>query len=256
MNEITITPEVAAEAAGAEQMLIDAQAYRVTTAAEYTAAGEELKRIKGKAKELEARRISMTKPLDESKKRIMEFFAKPLLFLDRAEFAIKRSLSTYDAEQRRLRDEAEREAAEAVRKIREKAQVEAAKLEQAARAKREAEEAKARAMEAQGRAAEADAKRQAAAEREGLKLREAETLRAAAESMPQAPVIHMESPKVAGVSSRKIWQYDIPDINLLSREWMIPDHSAIGKSVRSTGERTNIPGVRVYAETSYSSRST
>ena len=255
MNEITITPEAIAEAAGAEQMLMAAQAYQITTVTEYTAAGEELKRIKGKAKSLEERRVSMTKPLDESRKRIMEFFRQPLMFLADAELAIKRSLGAYDEDLRRQREEAERLAAEVARKERERMQADAAKQEQAARAKREAEEAKARALEAQGRAVEADAKRQAAAEREALRLREAEALRAAAESMPQAPVVHMEAPKVAGVSTRQAWKYQVTDFRLLPREYLIADDSAIGKVVRALGDRTNIPGIRVYAETIISSRS-
>ena len=48
---------------------------------------------------------------------------------------------------------------------------------------------------------------------------------------------------------------EITDFALLPREYLIPDDSAIGKVVRALGNRTNIPGVRVYAETIISSRS-
>lgn len=253
--DIDLTPEARAAAADAETMLSYARDFRVTTAAEYTSAGEELKRIKAKAKDLEAQRVSMTKPLDETKKRILDWFRDPLQYLADAEAAIKRAISAYDAEQRRLQQEAERAAAEAARKERERMEAEAAKAEQAAREKREREEAKARALEAQGRAAEAEAKRKAAEEAEAARMREAEAKRAAAASMPAAPVVHFEQPKVAGVSSRQVWKFEIVDGAQIPREYMVPDEKAIGAVVRALGERANIPGVRVYAETVISSRS-
>ena len=75
--DIDLTPEAKAAAADAETMLSTARAFAVTTAAQYTAAGEELKRIKAKAKELEAQRVGMTRPLDETKKRIIDWFRDP-----------------------------------------------------------------------------------------------------------------------------------------------------------------------------------
>lgn len=253
--DIDLTPEAKAAAADAQTMLSAARDFRVTTAAEYTSAGDELKRIKAKAKELETQRVGMTRPLDETKKRIMDWFREPLAFLEDAERAIKRAIGDYDAEQRRLRQEAERAAAEAARKERERMEAEAAKAEQAAREKREREEAKARALEEQGRAAEAEAKRKAAEEAEAARMREAEAKRAAAASMPVAPVVHMEAPKIAGVSSRQVWKFEITDAALLPREYLAPDEKAIGAVVRALGERANIAGVRVYPDTVISSRS-
>lgn len=253
--DIDLTPEAKAAAADAETMLSTARAFAVTTAAQYTAAGEELKRIKAKAKELEAQRVGMTRPLDETKKRIMDWFRDPLQYLADAESSIKRAIGAYDAEQRRLQQEAEKAAAEAARKERERMEAEAARAEQAAREKREREEAKARELEAKGRAAEAEAKRKAAEEAEAARLREAEAKRAAAASMPTAPVVHFEQPKVAGVSSRQVWKFEIADAAQLPREYLIPDEKAIGAVVRALGERASIPGVRVYADTIISSRS-
>lgn len=253
--DIDLTPEAHAAAADARTLLAAARDFRVTTNAEYTAAGEELKRIKAKAKELEAQRVGMTKPLDETKKRIMDWFRDPLQFLADAESSIKRAIGSYEAEQRRLQQEAEKAAAEAARKERERMEAEAAKAEQAAREKREKEEVKARALEAQGRAAEAEAKRKAAEEAEALRMREADAKRAAAASMPAAPVVHFEQPKVAGVSSRKAWKFEIVDAEQLPREFLMPNEKAIGGVVRSLGGKANIPGVRVYDETVISSRS-
>lgn len=253
--EVKITPEVAAEVEAANAMLAAAQSCKVTNAAEYEAAGAELKRIKSKANDLEARRLAMTRPLDEAKSRIMEFFKAPKQYLADAESSIKRAIGAYDAEQRRLQQEAEKAAAEAARKERERMEAEAAKAEQAAREKREREEAKARELEAKGRAAEAEAKRKAAEEAEAARLREAEAKRAAAASMPTAPVVHFEQPKVAGVSSRQVWKFEIVDPELLPRKFLVPDEKAIGGVVRSLGDKADIPGVRVYPETVISSRS-
>lgn len=253
--DINLTPAATAAAAEAQTILAVARDFKVTTTAEYSTAGEQLKQIKALATKLNDERLEMTRPLDTTKKLIMDRFREPLAFLEDAERQIKRAIGDYDAEQRRLRQEAEKAAAEAARKERERMQAEAAKAEQAAREKREKEEAKARELEAKGRAAEAEAKRQAAAEAEAQRLREAEATRAAAESIPAAPVVHIEQPKLAGVSSRQVWKFEIADADQIPRQYLVPDEKAIGAVVRALGERANIPGVRVYAETIISSRS-
>lgn len=253
--DIDLTPEAKAAAADAQTMLAVARDFKVTTTAEYSTAAEQLKQIKALASKLNDERLEMTRPLDTTKKLIMDRFREPLAFLDDAEKAIKNAIGTYETEQRRLRLEAEKAAAEAARKERERMEAEAAKVEQAAREKREREEEKARALEAKGRAAEAEAKRKAAEEAEAARLREAEAKRAAAASMPTAPVVHFEQPKVAGVSSRQVWKFEIVDPELLPRKFLVPDEKAIGDVVRSLGDKADIPGVRVYADTIISSRS-
>lgn len=255
MSDLIIPQEILIEAEATVRTLHAAEAFCVTSLVEYSAAGEELKAIKGKAKALEERRLTMTRPLDESKARIMDFFRTPAKYLADAETAIKRAMGAFDEAQRKRREEAERIAAEASRKERERLQTEAAKAEQSAREKREKEEAKARELEAKGRQAEADARRKAADEAEAQRMRDAESKRVAAESMPMAPVVHMEAPKASGVSSRQAWKFEITNVALLPREYLLPDDKAIGGVVRALGDKCNIPGVRVYAETIISSRS-
>ena len=257
-EEVKFTPAVMAEVEAAEQALEDAKTFAVTTIPEYEQAGEELKKLSGRGKQLEQMRKNLKAPALEQCKRIDEFFKGPQTFIDDAKKAIKKALGAFDAEQKRKREEAERKAAEDARKERERLEREAAKAEETARKKRAAEEAKARKLEEEGRAAEAEAKRKAAAEREEARLREAEAKRDAAEQVPVAPVIQPEQPEqpeVKGISTRQVWKFEITDITQLPPEYLKADEKAIGGVVRALKDKTNIPGVRVYCEDSIAARS-
>ena len=81
-----IVPVEAAQKTGEAQELAETYStYDIATAESYNAAGGDLKVLKAKYKELDALRKSMTKPIDESKKRIMELFREPLARLKEAE---------------------------------------------------------------------------------------------------------------------------------------------------------------------------
>jgi len=209
---MTITPEAEAQASAADRMLADAGALRVASNTDYEAAGEQVRHIARLKKELEATRKSMTAPLDDAKKRIMDFFRKPQQALEDAERAISRTMLAWKQEQDRARREAEAAAAEAARKERERLE------KQAAAAAKKGQDEKAAA------------------------------LNAAAVSMPAAPVVHMAAPTAAGVSTREVWHFEINDAAALPREFLIPDEKAIGAMVRARKGDTNIPGVRVWAE--------
>ena len=254
-EEVKFTPAVMAEVEAAEQALEDAKTFVVTTIPEYEQAGEELKKLSARGKQLEQMRKNLKAPALEQCRRIDEFFKAPQQFVEDAKRAIKKALGAYDAEQKRKREEAERKAAEAARKERERLEREAAKAEEAARKKRAADEARARQLEEEGRAAEAEAKRKVAVEREEAKLRDAEAKREAAAHVPTAPVIQPEQPQVKGISTRQVWQFEITDIRQLPPEYLKADEKAIGGVVRALKDRTNIPGVRVYAEETIAARS-
>lgn len=64
-----------------------------------------------------------------------------------------------------------------------------------------------------------------------------------------------ETPKVAGVSFRDDWKFEITNVNELPLEFMIPDEKAIGRVVKALGSKTNIPGVRVWSEKVVAGRS-
>lgn len=252
--QVNIPLEAQAEAQQAGAILAEAQTYTITSVGQYEGAAGELKKIKAKAHEIEARRKAITEPMDRAKKEVMDFFRAPLQNLQDAEQAIKGQMIAFDREQQRIRAEAERVAREEAEKIRRQAEAEAARMEQAAREKREKEEAKAREMEAQGRQAEADAKREAAERTEALRIQQADAKRAAAEQIPAAPVVHIEQPKVAGISSSTVWRFEIINPGLIPREYLTPDEKAIGGVVRSLKGRASIPGVRIFEETVMSAR--
>jgi hypothetical protein len=253
--EVKIGPEAIAEAEACEQALAAAKSLVVATSADYVNAGEELKRLAAREKQIEGMRVQMKAPALETCRRIDEFFRQPLRMLADSKAAIKKALGTYDAEQRRLREEAERVAAEAARAERARQEAEAAKIEEAARLEREEEEAKAREIEAAGQAELAEVLRNKAKEEEAVKRARADALRQAAASIPVAPVVHVEQPAVEGISSRKVWKFLIEDASLLPREFTMPNETAIGGVVRAMKDKTNIPGVIVYAEDVYSARS-
>jgi hypothetical protein len=211
--DIASNPEVRELAEQTDQLLQIASSYRVTTAAEYTAAGEELKKVKAAAKRLDEIRKSMTKPLDAAKRAIMDFFREPETKLQRAESDIKRAMIAYSEEQERIRREEQRKAEEAARKEREKLEAQAAKAAAAG------------------------------------KIERAEQLEQRAATVV-APVIQREAPKVTGLATREVWKFEIIDASALPREYLTVDEKKIGAVVRALKGDTNIPGVRVWAEKS------
>lgn len=148
-----------------------------------------------------------------------------------------------EAEQRRINDErrkkAEEEAA-AARKIADE-QAEAARKKAAAEAeaarkageigKREAERLKKQADEAAEKAkaqAEADAKASVLAVKD--------------------VTVKPEIPTVAGVPSRRNWRWEVVDESKIPEEFWMLNEMKIGAEVRTSKEKTNIPGVRAYQE--------
>lgn len=221
MNAPTdITPDVQRQADEAARYLEEARSLPIATSEQYEQAGEELKRIKAKAKDLEEMRKEMTRPLDESKKRIMDFFRRPLGFLADAEADIKRRMRDFALEQERRRREAEAAAQEAARKERERLEREAAKLA------------------AKGRAEKAEA------------------VLSIAEQMP-TPVVAAPAPKVSGISMRVRYSARVTDKMALIKavaEGRVPDNvlepnmTALNGLARSLKEHLAYPGVEVLAE--------
>ena len=62
----------------------------ITNQTEYDTASVVLKEVKSRYKELDEQRKSITKPLDDAKKAVMELFKRPLDLLGQAETKIKR----------------------------------------------------------------------------------------------------------------------------------------------------------------------
>lgn len=79
-------------------------------------AADQMQRIKGLAKNLDASRKEMTKPIDAAKKDIMDHFKAPISVLTTAENLIKKAMADYDTKKEKERIAAEAAAAEAERK--------------------------------------------------------------------------------------------------------------------------------------------
>jgi len=231
----------------AQKMLDAAKVFHVTTVAEYTAAAEDLKRIKAKAKEVDGQRVFLKAPALEQAKRVDDFFREPLRFLFDAEAFIKRSMIHYQQAEEEKRREAERRAQEIVRReqeeLRRKAIEEELKAaEKAAELKRQAEEAA-----ASGRVAEAaklSAKAETVIEKAGAK---SEELQARAQSVVM-PSIVSEQPKVAGISTRKVWKARIADPRKVPREYLVVNEKMLDAFAKATKGAVSVEGVEFYSE--------
>jgi len=59
-------------------------------------------------------------------------------------------------------------------------------------------------------------------------------------------------PKTEGVSTTTLWRWRLTDVDLLPREYMVPDEKLINRIVRERKDSTHIPGLEVYSELSVS----
>ncbi len=170
-----------------KQMVDKAQAYlnhassmTITTATEAGAAANELTRIKEEKKGLEEKRFSMTRPMDEAKKRTMDFFRGPTDFLKKAETILKNKIADFHEGQERIAQKA--------------AEEEKKRLERNA-------ENRAKTAEKNGNDERAE------------EIRQEGEMEAAAAS---ANVVQIEQPKT-GVSSRANWKIECTDIKALAQ---------------------------------------
>ncbi len=212
MNEI-IPVEAQQKAEETEVMVQSYDGYAIVSQKAYQFSAEDLKKIKAKANELDGLRKSLTKPLDESKKRIMEFFKKPLTLLSSAEQSIKSAMISWQQEQEKVRKAEEQRLADAQQK-------EADRLARlAAAAEKRGDDKKA----------------------EEFKGREAIT-----KSVVPAVVNNVQP--VAGIATRIVWKYRIVDVNQIPRQYMIPNETAIGQVARATKGSVKIEGIEIYSE--------
>lgn len=238
MNDVTTIDNqsgeiVAAQEREAKAILDVAQSYVIDSPEMATAAAEELGSIKAKAKQLDELRKSMTRPLDEAKARIMDLFRGPQDLLAKAETTIKGAISVYQAEQRRIADEARRAAEEVARKERERLEAERRAAEEAAKAA----------------AAAGDEEAAAAAQVQATVLAaEAEVVEHLAPAVVEAPV------KLAGIATRQDWDFEITDEAAIPREFLIVDEKKVRAYVKAMKSDAKIPGVRVFAKDVISAR--
>lgn len=226
-TETTAVATATSQESAARAILEVAQAYSIDSPEMAAAAAEELGSIKAKQKELDELRKSLTRPLDEAKARIMDLFRKPQELLAQAETTIKGAIGSWQAEERLRAEEQRRAAEEVARAERERLAEEARQAEEAAKA--------AAAAGDESAAAEAQAKAVVLAA-------EAEVVEHLAPAVVEAPA------KLAGVSTRQDWDFEIVDANAIPREFLVVDEKKVRAYVKAMKSDAKIPGVRVFAK--------
>lgn len=247
----------------ADRALQVAQAYVIDDDEMFAAAGDELRGIVTKGRQIEELRKSLTGPILEAKRRIDEFFRGPLDRLSQAESVLKLSMSTYQREQQRRIEEAQRAAAAEAERQRQEAERIAAE-QRAAEAAAQAERERL--------AAEATTRmEQAVKTGDATAMAEAEQLAAEAQAIQAAPVesrpqeeIHVPAvvvpiaAKAKGVSFRNVWKAEVTDHSAFIRgaagrpeiEAMLKvDESALNKFAQATAGKAHVAGVRFYEDT-------
>lgn len=116
------------------------------------------------------------------------------------------------------------------------------------RAETDRVEADRRVLEAAERKREED-RRLAAAERLEAQGRTAEAEAVIDEPVVTAPIVMPPAaPKVAGISTRRVWKFRIVDVELIPYRYMMPNEVAIRATVQAMGKAANIPGVEVFPD--------
>jgi len=214
MNEIDEEARVAAkEADGLQARYAE---YVIHTHTDYILAGDALKEIKRRMKRLDELRRKMTRPLDESKAVILSFFRGPEGALGKAEAAVKGAMLVFQkARDREWEREREREREEKARLAKETAEAKVMELAEAGDVEG--------VMEMMGEKPEL-------------------------EPLPIPMPVPQVVPKVEGVSTRKMWKWEVLDAGMIPREYMVVDVGMVTRVVQASKGRVEIPGVRVWQE--------
>lgn len=237
-----------------------AKSYKIDSSETFALAAEDLTTIKGRIKTLNEQRLTITRPLDAAKEAVMSLFRKPLETLAEAETVIKKAMLTYqEAENKKSREEqARRQAiADAERRAVEAQAKEKQAIADLAEQNRVAAEVTLNEAISSGDTAviaQAETVVESARAVESEKQSVAATLEVAA-AVISAPVTANTAPTAKGISTRENWKFEITDINLIPREYMLVDEKKIGQVVKALKKDTNIAGIRAYPESAIAARS-
>lgn len=186
-----------------------AQSFAITTDALYISAVSELRAIAGKADRLTTLRLAITRPMDAAKKLVMDLFREPLDQLASARQIIEAEITRFENKRAAERQAAQLAADQAAERERQRL------LAQAAKAKKP-------------------------------ETQQTLTTRAAA-VVPAVLVI--APPAVAGIITKRPWQFEVTDPSLVPREYLSVDEAKIRKVVNALQGETKIDGVRVFQGT-------
>ena len=215
-----IPEDVQVLVAQAEGDVALARHFTIASSDNYAQAGEILKTVKGRYQEIETKRKEMTSPLDEAKRRIMDFFRQPLEQLSNAERQIKSAMLAFMQEQERIRREQEE------------------RLQALARVERE-------------RLDKLTSEKVSQALEEGNFEKAGEILDTVAEVA--VPTVQLEKPKAQGIKMVTRWKYRIVDESLIPREYLMPNEKLLASMAIAAKGATKIAGVEFYSESTVSS---
>lgn len=243
-------PEVIQAGQLAEQSYEIALAVQIDCPEMLDVASDELRNIVTRKKQMEELRMSITRPMDAAKQRVMDLFRAPTDRLGQAESLLRDEITRYQRELREREEAARREAEARL----------AAERAEAEKREREAMEAAAVAQAAGDTEAAVEAAMAAEEAREQREIAEF--------APPPAAAIALASPKPAGISGRKNWKHDVVDFKALVLAaaerakagddfllgFLLPNDKAIAASAKSMQKQLTVPGVRVYVEESLAVR--
>lgn len=202
-------------------MLAIATSFAIDSPEMYTAADEQLKLIKQAIKDCEAQRTELVAPLNVAVKRINDIFRSTKERMEAAAKKLSGLMLEYQAAERLKAENERRRLEELQREKQERQRLEAERLTN----------------EAMGKVGE---------ERMQT-LEQARELEMNAEQ--QAPiVVEMAIPKATSSHVRTNWTFEITDISLIPREYLVVDEKKIRSIVKAMQSATKIPGVRAYEE--------
>ena len=238
-----------------ETVLANARKIVIVSQPQYLESDTILKRIKSKISELEDQRKSITGPLDTAKKQIMELFRRPTSCLQEAEAILKSAQLKYLDDQERKRQEEEarlRKIADEERRKKEAQEAEWRRKEDEKR--RQAEELERKAANEKNAAKRAEqeaaaAKARAEADKASAKAEERSNQAASVVAPTVAPV---EVAKGSSVVVR--WYAEVTDVNLIPREYLVPDMKLLNGLATKMKDQVKIPGVAFKSERGIASR--
>jgi hypothetical protein len=176
------------------------------------------KKLNALTKDLDAERLNQTRPLDATKKEIMEFYTPVTNTCAKMVKTLKDAILKFDQAEQRKADEL--------------ARIARLKAEEDARKERERLAKLAEKQMEQNRFEKAE-----------------ETLNKMEDVAPVVvPIYAPPIQKQKGESTRKNWKFEIVDEKLIPREYLMVNETSIRGVVSALKGATNIPGVRVYSE--------
>lgn len=281
--EVAAAPAVQTTVTTVEAVAEAALALTITTPEDYQRAAEMAQKIAGGIAKLDKERTSLTKPLNDAKQRLIDWFKVPTGKLEAAQKTLRDRMVAFTTEQKRIADEARKKAeqeerdrqAELKRQADEQARIAREAQEQAEREaeqRRQAEAEYQRQTEEARKAGDSDAAaaaEESARQQRMARLREenqrqqeaddaAERARALeAQAAPRAVNVPTVAPTTAkGISQRQVAKYEVVDRNLIPDGYWLLDEKSIGAVVRAQGVRAmdTIPGIKVWMEDDISIR--